>query len=297
MRGETIRTKLHTGERVYGTHVCSVMNPVAAKIASGLELDFVFICNEHMPIDRTETSMMCQFYAAHGISPIVRIPSPDAAQAAMVLDGGAQGVLAPYVETVEQVKELVGAAHYRPIKGRQLDDLLEGQRELDHEMQNFLQEFNRDHYVVIGVESMEAVSRLEELISVPGVDAVFLGPHDLTVSMGIPTQYDHPDFVGMVEDVIARCRQHQVGVGLHTHYLTLPDQSLTRFLDAGMNFMLNGADIIVMLTEMNRQLSTLRQRCGDVYERHCEVETVVSSCITSPNSESNLEAGIGAAKV
>ena len=77
MRGEAIRQKLHRGECVYGTHVCSLMNPVAARMATTLELDFVFICNEHMPLDRGETAMMCQFYAAHGIAPIVRIPSPD----------------------------------------------------------------------------------------------------------------------------------------------------------------------------------------------------------------------------
>jgi len=69
MRGELIREKLHRGERVYGTHVCSLGNPLAAKMATQLELDFAFICNEHMPIGRTETSMMCMFYAAHGISP------------------------------------------------------------------------------------------------------------------------------------------------------------------------------------------------------------------------------------
>ena len=64
MRGEPIRERLHSGERVYGTHVCSLANPVTAKIQSSVEYDFVFICNEHMPIDRTETAMMCQFYGA-----------------------------------------------------------------------------------------------------------------------------------------------------------------------------------------------------------------------------------------
>lgn len=287
MRGEAIREKLHNGDRVYGTHVCSLMNPVAAKMATSLELDFVFICNEHMPIDRTETSMMCQFYAAHGIAPIVRIPSPDPTQAAMVLDGGAQGVLAPYVETVEQVRGLVGAVHYRPIKGRQLADLLAGRTRLNDNLREFLPTFNRDNFVIIGVESMEAVSRLEELISVPGVDAVFLGPHDLTVSMGLPTQYTNPAFVEMVEDVIRRCRKKHVGVGLHMQYFSLPQEVMNRFLKAGMNYLPNGADITTLILEMNRQLAELRLRNGDVYERSPSIESRVASCIAPENLTEN----------
>jgi len=290
MRGELVREKLHRGGRVYGTHICSLMNPVAAKMAASMEIDFVFICNEHMPIDRTETSMMCQFYAAHGIAPIVRIPAPDPAQAAMVLDGGAQGVLVPYLENVQQVKDLVGAVHYRPIKGRQLADLLDGRAELNDELREFLPMFNRDHFAVIGVESMEAVDRLDELIAVPGVDAVFLGPHDLTVSMGIPAQYDHPAFVEMVVDVILRCRKRHVGVGLHTQYLSLPAESLQRFFDAGMNYLPNGADITTMMVEMNRQLAELRRRNGDVYERSPDIETTVSSCIAPVKSVSQTTA-------
>jgi len=279
MLGRSLREKLHQGERVYGTHVCSLSNPVTAKMATSLELDFVFICNEHMPIDRTETSMMCQFYAAHTIAPIVRIPSPDATEAAMALDGGAQGVLAPYVETVEQVRELTGAVHYRPIKGQQLKELINGTTQPNDALRAFLPRFNRNSLALIGVESMAAVERLDDLLSVPGVDAVFLGPHDLSVSMGRPEEYEHPAFIEMLEDVIRRCRAHGVGVGIHTQYFSLTDRTLERYLDAGMNFLLNGADITTLILEMNRQLRTLRERCGDTYERDTKVDTDVSSCI------------------
>ncbi len=108
MRGEIVREKLHQGDRVYGTHVCSLMNPLHAKLATRLELDFVFICNEHMPIDRTETSMMCQFWQAHGVAPIVRIPSPDTAAAAMALDAGAHGVCVPTLSGLEDVRSIAG---------------------------------------------------------------------------------------------------------------------------------------------------------------------------------------------
>src|SRR5262245_51403976 len=129
MNGHEVRQRMRQGQRVFGTHITSAANPVISGMLAALDLDFVFICNEHMPLDRGETSLMCQFYAARGIVPIVRIPSPRAEWASMALDGGAQGIVAPYVERVEEVRELVGAVRYRPLKGRMLDEVMSRRRE------------------------------------------------------------------------------------------------------------------------------------------------------------------------
>ncbi len=284
MRGETIRKRLHHGDRIYGMHVCSLGNPLAAKIATACEFDFVFICNEHMPLDRTETAMMCQFWSAHDVSPVVRIPCAEPHWAAMAIDAGAQGIVAPYVETVAEVESIVGAVKYRPIKGKFLNDILRGHRQPKEKTQQFLDEFNRDHFVIIGVESVEAAENLEKLISVPGVDGVFLGPHDLTVSMEIPTEYDHPDFVGLVEDITRRCRRREIGVGLHTKLLDLKPEVLQRFLDAGMNWLPNSADITIGRDETNRQLRQLRRQAGDVYQRGDKLLQPMATCISGKDS-------------
>jgi 4-hydroxy-2-oxoheptanedioate aldolase len=295
MRGELIRENLHEGKRVYGSHVCSLTNPLTAKMEAEVEFDFIFICNEHMPIDRTETAMMCQLYAAHGISPVVRIPCAKAHYAAMALDAGAQGIVVPYVETVEEVKAIVGAVKYRPIKGRFLREVLDGKREPTPKTAAFLREFNRDNYVIIGVESVEAVENLDALLGVRGVDGVFLGPHDLTVSMEIPTEYENPRFLDLVEDVIRRCRKAHVGVGIHLLHLmpglkdaaclpaTLqtscvrPD-TLKRFLDAGLNWILNSSDITMITLGLNNQFAALRQMMGDTYARPSQPGERSGSC-------------------
>lgn len=257
------------------------MNPVAAAMAAEMQLDFAFICTEHMPLGRTEISMMCQFYKSHGISPIVRVPSADPAGISMVLDGGAEGIVVPYVETPEQVRQIVGAVKYRPIKGQLLQQAIAGQSELNAKTREFLADFNRQQYVIIGIESVSAIENLESLITAADVDGVFLGPHDITTSMGIPTEYDNPKFVDTVEDIVHRCRQHSVGVGLHTMLMSLPPKTLRRFLDAGMNFLINGADIVAMRDAMNLQLAQLRELNGDRYERNAEVDAdLVKSCIT-----------------
>ena len=116
MNGLEFRKALRGRARVYGTLVVSPSPhwPAAVKAA---DLDFVFIDTEHIAQDRKELAWMCQAYRALEIAPIVRIPAPDPYQASMVLDGGACGVVAPYVETVEQVQKLVGAVKFCPLKG------------------------------------------------------------------------------------------------------------------------------------------------------------------------------------
>ena len=95
-------------------------------MVKNLDLDMVFIDTEHTPHDRNTTSWLCQVYSAHNLAPVVRIPSPDPYLAQMVLDGGAAGIIAPYVETVEQVRALGGAVKYGPLKGDKLKAFLDG---------------------------------------------------------------------------------------------------------------------------------------------------------------------------
>ena len=260
MNGATIRQKLRSGERVYGTHVVSLGNPVAARINTDIEMDFAFICTEHMPIDYTEVSMMCQFYAAHGISPIVRISQPSGHLARRAIDAGAEGIVAPYVETLDQVKELVGAVRFRPIKGRFLHDILKGVREPNDKLKEFFKRFSGNNYLIIGIESVEAINNLEILIADDGVDGVFLGPHDITCSMEIPEEYENPLFIETIKDVIDRSRKMGKGVGFHG--------DIDTFLGTEMNFILNKSDTVKARTQLNNEFRAIRKQKGDIFERH-----------------------------
>jgi 2-keto-3-deoxy-L-rhamnonate aldolase RhmA len=273
MTGEQVRQKLHDGGRVYGTHVCGLSHAVANKILATAPLDFAFICNEHMPVDRAETSMLCQHFESLAISPIVRIPFPCARQSAMALDGGANGIVAPYVETVEEVKDLVGAVHYRPIKGRQLRQILDGSQPPGEPTREFLARFNRHHYAIIGIESVAAYENLDALISVPGVDGVFMGPHDLSVSLGAPEQWDNPALLRLIEDVIVRCRKAGIGVGVHLSPIFSP--ALTRrFVDMGMNWLLDSADVIFALNGLRKRRAEL---CGDAFPSKANLDSCLSA--------------------
>src|SRR5258707_5272328 len=111
-----LRAALRAGRPVYGTLIVSDSPRWPASVAQ-IGLDFVFIDTEHIAIDRHPLSWMCHTYAALGLPPIVRIPSPDPYEATKILDGGAVGIVAPYVEAADQVRALRGAVKLRPLKG------------------------------------------------------------------------------------------------------------------------------------------------------------------------------------
>ena len=277
MYGSQIRRRLRRGERVYGTHVVSIGNPITMAMTAELALDFVFICTEHMPVDRQEVSMMCQYYSQRGISPMVRIPCVSAQAASMYMDGGAQGIVVPYVETVDQVKDLVGAVKYRPIKGEFLRDVMSGMRTPAAKTKSFLERFNKNNYLIIMVESVAAVKNLDDLLAIDEVDGVLMGPHDLTCSMEIPEEYENPEFIKTVIHVIERCRQMGKGVGIHSD---LTAETSSAFLKAGINLMIHVADIIKMKQLMGSDLAVLRETFGDdEYSPGQDTQGDIQTCI------------------
>ena len=106
MTGEEFTKAIRYGQRAYGTLIVST-SPRWPEVLGNSGLDFVFIDTEHIPIGRETRAWRCRTYAAMNLAPIVRIPSPNPVDACKVLDGGACGIVAPYVESVEQVRELV----------------------------------------------------------------------------------------------------------------------------------------------------------------------------------------------
>ncbi len=190
MTGQQMRTALRAGGRVYGS---CVTNPAPWAIPFYTQFDFVFIDNEHVPLGCETTAALCQTWKARGVVPVVRIPVADPVLASLALDAGAEGVVCPYVEDAERLREVAGAVKYRPLKGRKLADFLHAGTGVDGETREYLDRWNRNNVLIINVESEPAIDRLDALCAVGGLDGVLIGPHDLSVSLGIPERYEHPD--------------------------------------------------------------------------------------------------------
>jgi len=182
---------------------------------AGSGLDFVFIDTEHIPLDRAQVAWMCQAFAGRNVAPVVRIPAPDPYEACKVLDAGAAGVVAPYLEEIADIQDLRGAVKYRPLKGRRLQRALSGEEVLDEVLSAYLGAYAADKLMVVNIESTPAIEALDDILAVPDIDALLVGPHDLSISLGIPEQYQHPKFTKAITTIIDKGRARGVGVGFH----------------------------------------------------------------------------------
>ncbi|MCA9734057.1 MAG: aldolase [Deferribacteres bacterium] len=259
MTGQQFKIKLKNGDRVYGSAVVcpSPHWPGAVQQAN---LDFVFLDLEHTAWEREKISLMCRLYAALGMVPIVRTPSPDPYEASMTLAGGAVGILAPYIETVEQVQSLVGAVKHHPVKGRKLQQLLADKNEFEPVLKQYTEKGNQNNILLINVESVPALENLEQLITVPGLDGVIIGPHDLSCSMGIPEDYQNPEFKKAVKSIITTCRDNGTAVGIH---FSETPQVQIEWVQAGVNIILHSSDISLYGKALQKDLVEIRAACGD----------------------------------
>ena len=260
-RHREIRLKeaLHQGLPVYGTLVSST-SPKSIEALEGLGLDCVLIDTEHLPLGWHDLGWMCRAYRSIDIVPIVRIPKADPFDACRVLDMGAGGIVAAYMETAAEVQLMRGATKLRPLKGRKLEGLLAGTETLDGELDAYVRDRNVGNLLLANIESVAAIEALEEILAVPGLDAVLIGPHDLSCSLGVPEQYDHPLFEEALQRIITAARARNIGAGIHN--LPRVEQEI-RWRKAGLNLILHRSDLSLFRQGIAQNLRAIREGAGE----------------------------------
>ncbi|MBL9163950.1 MAG: hypothetical protein JNL18_14555 [Planctomycetaceae bacterium] len=257
---ESLLAALRAGRRVYGTMVAS-SSPLWPALLKRTGLDFVFIDTEHVALDRETVSWMCRAYAALELTPIVRIPTLCPVEAGKMLDAGAQGIIAPYVETAEQVRTLVGAVKYGPLKGERRAAIIAGREPVEPALAEYVNARNAANLCIVNIESVPAMANLDEILRVPGLDVVLVGPHDLSCSLGIPEEYGHPRFESAVREIIVKSRAAGVAAGLHMVYGDVAQEAT--WAREGANFILHSGDAFLVERHLRRELAQLRRELGD----------------------------------
>ncbi len=258
MHGQELIQALRAGQRVYGTAIYSPA-PIWPRVVQNLDLDMVFIDTEHTPQDRNMISWMCQTFAALGMAPVVRIPAPDPYLAQMTLDGGAHGIIAPYIESPQQVKELGGAVKFGPLKGDKLRAALDGEADLEPELADYLAQRNANKALFINIESVPALNALDDILKLPYIDCVLVGPHDLSCSLGMPEQYDDPTFDAAIRTIITKSRAAGVGVGIHHNFA----HHEIAWIKAGANLVMHSSDISAFNRALTAEFKQIRAETND----------------------------------
>ncbi len=275
MDGVLLKKTLAEGGLVFGCMFSAMGTTRFRGALAGSTLDYVVIDSEHGSRDRKEIQELCRMLRDLDMAPIVRIPVPMAHWVAMALDAGAAGVLVPYCETVAEVTECVATAKWHPLKGEYLRRAQAEGRFPSERAREYLAARHADSIVVIGIESEPAVERLPEILAVGDIDGIFVGPNDMTTSLGIPDEVTHPRYLEVLERVIAT--SEAAGVPVMIHQQTV-DTSTTA-IELGARFVLHSSDARFMQTAMQEQFGALREVASRVrgYDRQAAAEDTVET--------------------
>ena len=192
--------------------------------------------------------------------PIVRIPIPDSHYVTMAIDAGAQGILAPYCETVDQVREVVKAAKFRPLKGAAAEQALESGQFPSDASQDYLAARNRDNICIIGIESQAAVDNLDAILDVPHIDAVFVGPNDMSISLGIPDDYARKSTKPPSRALSTNAKSAALPTLVHHQTPELSEY----WIEQGARFVLHGTDRRALAEGFRSEFSRLRDKAASL---------------------------------
>ncbi len=216
-----LRQRLGTGKTIIGTMLVEIRQPAIMTMLANAGLDFVIIDNEHGSFNVETIADLSRAARDLGVTPVVRIPELTYAHVAQSLDGGAQAIMLPRVTAREQVEECVRCMKYPP-QGRRGAVLARGHTAFrGGPLADTLAGMNRETFLVIQIETAEAVERLDDLLTVPGVDAALVGPTDLSLALGVPGKMDDPKLVGAIERTMAACAAHGIVPAIHTNDLAM----------------------------------------------------------------------------
>jgi 2-keto-3-deoxy-L-rhamnonate aldolase RhmA len=239
---ETVKQRLRNGELVLGTIMSEVRNPNVAYMLAQCGFEFFIIDNEHGAYSSETVSNLIAAARGAGIAAIVRIPEIRRETILKPLDSGAAGLLVPQVNTVAQAQEVIHHAKYPPAGNRGVALRRAANRYARVDAAAYLQKANEDTFIAVQAESEQAVENIDAIAAVEGIDCVFVGPFDLSVSLGIPGQVYHPREVEAIDAVLAACRKRRKASGI---LLFDPDR-LIEWIGKGVRFATYSSDISLL---------------------------------------------------
>ena len=213
MRHNKTKERLKAGETVFG---CFVRYPNASLIeVMGYQpWDFLVFDGEHGTLEPQDCEHMVRAAELQGVTPIVRVTTNQPHIILRLMDTGAQGLHVPWVNTAEEAEAVVRSVKYYPRGIRGLASVRAadyGQRSTFGE---YVQTANQESLVVIHIETIEAVERLPEIVKIDGLDVIFIGPTDLSHSLGVPGQPQHPDVQAAINRIVETVKGTDKALGI-----------------------------------------------------------------------------------
>ncbi|WP_161867701.1 4-hydroxy-2-oxoheptanedioate aldolase [Pseudomonas yangonensis] len=243
----TFKQRLQSGQAQIGLWL-GLADPYCAELAANAGFDWLLIDGEHAPNDLRGLLGQLQAVAPYASQPVIRPVIGDTALIKQILDIGAQTLLVPMVESADQARELVRAIHYPPSGIRGVGSAL-ARASRWNSIPGYLDKADEQMCLLVQIENLDGLAKLDEIVAVDGVDGVFIGPADLSASMGHRGNPGHPEVQAAIEDAIVRIGKAGKAAGI----LSADQKLARRYIELGAKFVAVGVDTTVLM----RGLQTL----------------------------------------
>ncbi len=250
----TLKQRLSKRQVTIGSWI-TIGNPIVAEIMARSGYDWLTIDMEHSAITLDIAQELIRIIELCGVSPLVRVGHNDPLLIKRVMDCGAHGVIVPMVNSAEEAQQAVASVRYPPQGFRGVG--LARAQSYGTNFERYKAWNKEESIVIVQVEHIKAVENLEEIISQDGVDGFIIGPYDLSGSLGVPGQFDHPDVKAALDHVMQVSKQQDALAGFHV--IPADPHSCKEKLDQGFKFISHSLDILLLGDQCRNAVSTIRK--------------------------------------
>lgn len=254
MRIEQIRNTLSSGGLVIGGEVIEMKSPAIAEIYAAAGFDFIMIDNEHTAFDLSQTVEIIRVAKLCGIAPFVRVPEIEYHIINRLLDQGAEGIIIPRVTSGDQVTEVIDMIRYHPLgrRGWGPSGICTGYRNFNPK--EYIEHTNKSIMLIIQIESRDAVKNIDNIISVPGIDAVVVGANDLSITVKRPCKLYDKEMISLIQIVTDKCKKYGVISGTAGYDLN----GFIDWIKGGMQFFWVANEVEMILSQGQKIVKKLR---------------------------------------
>ena len=249
-----LKNRLKNREVTVGSWI-TIANTVVAEIMATAGYDWLTIDMEHSVITLDAAQDLIRTIDLCGVTPLVRVGVNDATIIKRVMDAGAHGVIVPMVNSREDAEKAVGAVKYPPTGFRGVG--LARAQKYGQDFEGYKDWNLNDSIVIAQVEHIDSVNNLEEIIKVDGIDGLIVGPYDLSASLKIPGDFQHPDFLAALDLIKKTAAEHDALLGFH---VIQPDTAgFQAKLNEGYKFIAHSLDILFLGNSCRQSLGTIKK--------------------------------------
>jgi 2-dehydro-3-deoxyglucarate aldolase len=242
--------RLRQNDLLLGT-MLTLPSPELAEIISSCGYDWLFMDGEHGNLSTLDWQRMLQAVAGRSAA-IIRVATNNEREIKKILDIGADGIIAPQVNTADEARHVVACCKYPP-QGIRGVGLARAQG-YGRSFADYMETANDSIAVIVQAEHIDAVNNIEQIVEVEGIDAVFIGPYDLSASMGLMGQVEHPEVVEAIDRVGRACQQRDISLG----YFGTTAESVQDYARKGYHLICAGTDAGFVVGGAEKMLQDLR---------------------------------------